>query len=170
MNHPLRSTLAATCAATLFLQAAAAAAAPSESTPLDLSQEVNRTQTQATGGSGYLRTLVALILVVALIYAVYWVLQKVRASREESASGAGLSALASLPLGPGRSLHLVRAGRDVLVVGVGEHGVTPIRAYDERAAREAGLLDLEEPEWPTTSDGSDSGGLFDALRRRTVRR
>ena len=49
--------------------------------------------------------------------------------------------LATLPLGPNRSLHLVRAGDEVVLVGAGEHGVTPIRTYTQAEARALGLLD-----------------------------
>ena len=48
--------------------------------------------------------------------------------------------MATLPIGTGRSVQLLRAGRELVLVGVGEHGVTPIRLYSEDEARELGLL------------------------------
>ena len=50
----------------------------------------------------------------------------------------GLETVATLPLGPNRSLHLVRAGDELVLVGVAEHGVTPIRTYSEDEARALG--------------------------------
>jgi len=46
-----------------------------------------------------------------------------------------------VPLGSGRSVHLVRAGRDLVLLGVAEQGVVPIRTYSEEEARAAGLVD-----------------------------
>jgi flagellar protein FliO/FliZ len=76
-----------------------------------------------------------------------------------------------LPLGAQRSLQLVRAGRELHLVGVSEHGVTPVRTYSEEEADAAGLLDLEPEE--ETGGRNGNGGLasvIDELRRRTVRR
>ena len=41
---------------------------------------------------------------------------------------------------PNRSVHLVRAGNDFVLLGAAEKGVTPIRTYTEYEAREAGLI------------------------------
>ena len=170
--------MAATAAAWLLLGSAIARAAKPESTPLDLSEEVERTQAQAAGGGGLVRTMLGLVVVVGIIYGLYWLLGKVKASREEQASGAGLHSLATLPLGTGRSLHLVRVGREVVVVGVGEHGVTPVRSYSEQAALQAGLIDPEEDDdevivtrlgAPDADPGTVREALH-ALRVRTVRR
>ena len=79
------------------------------------------------------------------------------------------------PLGQNRSLHVVRAGREVLVVGSGEHGVTPVRSYSEEEARALGLLEDEiEEVAPLTleSKGPSSGGtarVLDTFRSWTVR-
>lgn len=154
-------------AALLALPSAPALAAPEgEDTPLDL-DGAKATEAAASGG-GFVRTIVGLAIVIGVIYGLYWVLRQVKASREERATGSGLVTIASLPLGPGRSLHLVRAGHEVLVVGASEHGVTPIRAYHESEARAAGLLDAEEP--PVITVGPARAGALDALRAWTVRR
>jgi flagellar protein FliO/FliZ len=181
MARPFRHLPAATTAAWLLLGSAIARAAKPESTPLDLSEEVERTQSQATGSGSLVRTVLGLVVVVGTIYGLYWLLGKVKASREEGASGAGLSSLATLPLGTGRSLHLVRVGREVVVVGVGEHGVRPVRSYSEQAALQAGLIDPEEDDDEvivTRLGAPDAGptapatvrGAVEALRVRTVRR
>jgi flagellar protein FliO/FliZ len=138
----------------LFLAAPAHAAGGGENAPLKL--EGGGEQAASSGGGGLARTFVGLAIVIAVIYGLYWVLKQVKASREEKAVGSGLSTISTLPLGPNRSLHLVRAGSEVLVVGVTEQGVTPIRSYSEREALEQGLLDLEGEavEQPAVVNGS----------------
>ena len=76
----------------------------------------------------------------AVIYGLYWVLKQVKASRESAASGDGLESVATIPLGSNRSLHLVRAGRELVLLGVSEQSVVPIRAYSEEEARALGLI------------------------------
>ena len=162
----------ATAATSLLLtpQLALASTPPSgEKTPLNLKDAPS---TGHVGGGGSLvRTIVGLAVVIGVIYGLYWILKQVKSSREEKASGTGLTALATLPLGGQRSLQLVRAGRELHRVGVSEHGVTPVRTYSEEEADAAGRLDIE----PDEEDGQNGGGrvvstIIDELRRRTVRR
>jgi flagellar protein FliO/FliZ len=132
-----------------LLLAPAALAADGESTPLNLPSTTKVNAQQAAGpssGGGLVRTIVGLAIVIGVIYGLYWVLKQVKASREESASGQGLGTIATLPLGPNRSLHLVRAGGEIVLLGVGEGGVTPIRTYGENEARALGLLAPEDDE------------------------
>jgi flagellar protein FliO/FliZ len=166
----------------LLLLAPAALAADGESTPLNLSDDTKAKASESAGsaGGGLVRTIVGLAIVIGVIYGLYWVLKQVKASREEKASGVGLKTLATLPLGQNRAMHLVRAGDEVVLVGVGEHGVTPIRTYGENEARALGLL-AEESEIPDvieipaadvtevrpTFTQALSKGL-DGLRKRTV--
>ncbi len=107
----------------------------------------------------------------------YWLLGRVKASREQQASGSGLSSLATLPLGTGRALHLVRVGREVVVLGVGEHGVSPVRTYTEQAALQAGLVDPQDDDppilpaqRPAPAAPATARDALEALRRRTVRK
>jgi flagellar protein FliO/FliZ len=113
-----------------------------EDKPLSLPVEApkNLGDAGASGGGSLVRTFVGLAVVVAVIYGLYWVLRQVKSSREERTVGGGLSSQAVVPLGPGRSLHLVRAGRELVLLGVAEHGVTPIRRYTETEAAELGLV------------------------------
>lgn len=181
---------AATAASALLLVAPAyvfAAPSPSssapagedygETTPLNLpTDDPQALDTSGGGGGGSLvRTFVGLAIVIAVIYGLAWVLRQVKASKEERSRGDGLSTAAVVPLGPGRSLHLIRAGRELVLVGVAEQGVTPIRTYTEDEAERLGLL--------VPDDGDDGGspakagrpkpptiGAFmDALRERTAR-
>jgi flagellar protein FliO/FliZ len=154
----------------LLLLAPAALAADGEGTPLDLS-EPKAKATEAAGGAsgGLVRTIVGLAVVIGVIYGLYWVLKQVKASREEKASGVGLETLATLPLGQNRAMHLVRAGDEVVLVGVGEGGVTPIRTYGEHEARALGLLDdAAEPRDTIELPAATGASWLDSLRKRTV--
>ena len=146
-------------ATTLIWQVEAAlAAADSEKQPVNL--PLDQVQQQAGPGNsnsasgGLMRTFFGLLVVVAVIYGLYWILKKVKAAQAEQASGSGLHTLASLPLGPNRSLHMIRAGREIVLVGVAEHGVAPIRSYTEEEAYEAGLIGHEDDE---DDDASGNG-------------
>jgi len=145
----------------LLLLAPAALAADGEKTPLNLGSETKeQTTTAASSGGSLVRTIVGLAIVIGVIYGLYWVLKQVKASREDKAQGSGLKTLATLPLGPKGSMHLIRAGDEVVLVGVGEAGVTPIRTYGEHEARALGLLAAEDDD--TTSGGVGGGGISGA--------
>jgi flagellar protein FliO/FliZ len=152
----------------LLLLAPAALAADGEGTPLDLDAGTKDTaaKTAGTSGGGLVRTIVGLAVVIGVIYGITWVLRQVKASREERASGSGLQPLATLPLGPNRALHLVRAGGEVLLVGAGEHGVVPVRTYSEQEARDLGLIgDDDGDEQPPAGPPPGRGGLIPRPRR-----
>jgi len=141
----LYSRVAATVAAVVLLLGAfparaLAARGGGESTPVDLTGASDQ-GSHIGGGGSIVRTIVGLAIVIGVIYGVAWVLRQVKASRQPRATGTGLASLASVPLGPNRSVHLVRAGRDLVLLGVAEQGVVPIRAYSEDEARAAGLID-----------------------------
>jgi flagellar protein FliO/FliZ len=187
-----RFLLAGGVAATTFIwqvESALAAGADHEKQPVNL--PLDQVNQQATGGSGnsasggLMRTFIGLLVVVAIIYGLYWILKKVKSAQAEQASGSGLHTLASLPLGPNRSLHMIRAGREIVLVGVAEHGVAPIRSYTEEEAFEAGLIGHEDDEDddatgngaapnPITKAGFAKPGAalkqgLEKLRQRTVR-
>jgi len=141
----LLTRVAATVAAVVLLPAAPALAAvrrsvPGESTPVHLTGASN-SAAHVGGGGSIVRTIVGLAIVIGVIYGVAWVLRQVKASRQPRATGSGLAALASVPLGSGRSVQLVRAGTDLVLLGVAEQGVVPIRTYTQEEARAAGLVD-----------------------------
>jgi hypothetical protein len=58
-----------------------------------------------------------------------------------------------------------------VLVGVSEHGVTPVRTYSEEEAEAVGLLDLEDgdDEPPRGNGGGALGRVIEDLRRKTVR-
>jgi flagellar protein FliO/FliZ len=91
--------------------------------------------------------------------------------------GSGLSSEAVVPLGPNRSLHLVRAGSELVLLGVAEQGVTPIRSYTQAEAEAVGLLVAEDDfvEAPASAGPAPRTGpmtigqLVTKLREKTVR-
>ncbi|HXB64051.1 MAG TPA: flagellar biosynthetic protein FliO [Solirubrobacteraceae bacterium] len=143
---PVLGTLLA--AAVLLLDACPAQAftptskSSGESTPLNFSTSSGGGSHTSTGGASIVRTIVGLLIVIAVIWGLTWILKQVKSSRDTRSAGTGLSSLATLALGSGRTLHLVRAGRDYLLVGSAEHGVAPIHRYTEDQAREVGLHEL----------------------------
>jgi flagellar protein FliO/FliZ len=180
---------------------AAAFTAPSktggESAPLDLNTSTTGSHT-SSGGASLVRTIVGLAIVIAVIWGLSWILRQVKSGREPQISTAGLASVAALTLSSGRSLHLVRAGNDYVLLGSAEHGVVPIHRYTEEQAREAGLLAASggseaalrsggssrgrsrvplRNEITPSESGSDpmrmpspSSGLIERLREWTVRR
>ena len=174
-----KSLAAASAAAIVLLldvaDALGATKPTGEKTPVNLNLDDDKSTSVSGGSAGgsLVRTFVGLAIVIAVIYGLYWVLKQVKSSREEKASGQGLSALATLPLGPNRSLQLVRAGRELVLIGVSEHGVTPVRTYSEDEAEAVGLLDAEAFDDDEPSVNGDGGGalrrVIEDLRRKTVR-
>jgi flagellar protein FliO/FliZ len=143
----LLSRAAALCAAVVLVPAAPAraarsAAARGERTPVDFGSRGAHATHVGSSGS-IVRTIVGLAVVIGVIYGVAWILRQFKSGREGRATGGGLASVASVPLGSNRSVQLVRAGRDYLLLGVAEHGVTPLRAYSELEAHAAGLIDDE---------------------------
>jgi flagellar protein FliO/FliZ len=153
----------------LCAQAANAAGTPTgEHTPVHLTAGGTAHVAAGGGGSSIVRTIIALVVVIVLIYAVARILRALKGRDEVRASGSGLSQIATLPLGPNRSVSLVRAGRDIVLVGVAEQGITALKTYTEAEAIAHGI------EIPQDADDSDPAErpmdrVIDGLRRLTVR-
>lgn len=116
------------------------------------------------------RTIVGLLIVIAVIYGITWLMRQARAAKNPSA-GYGLTQIATLALGTNRSVSLVRVGAELHMLGLAEHGITSIRVFSEEEAYELGL-----PFEPEDGSGVAGGGvrlpllsLVDSLRRMTVR-
>jgi len=167
----LGATSHATTTSTQPVESAKALAqSTGENTQLHLSggSVATHAASSSGGGASIIRTIVGLFIVIAVIYGIAWIMKHAKKSKSRP-SGHGLSQVASLPLGGGRSVAVVRAGREVLVVGVAENGVTPIRSYSEA---EAIALGIEVP--PEKPEGFDqaekpSDRVLDVLRRITAR-
>jgi flagellar protein FliO/FliZ len=153
--------------ALMLWPAADAAAATGENTPLAPLGHTTATHV-ASGGASIVRTIAGLFIVIAVIYGIAWILKQAKKGKNRP-TGQGLSQVASLPLGSGRSVTVVRAGREVIVVGVAENGVTPIRTYSEEEALALGIdVPAEDSSAPVASDKS-GGRMLETLRRMTVR-
>jgi flagellar protein FliO/FliZ len=154
--------------------AATVATAPAERTRLNLGTAASSSHSAAGGGASIVRTIVGLFVVIGVIYGVAWILRQFRKGSQQRATGNGLAALASLPLGPSRSIQLVRAGEEVILLGISESGVTPIRTYTEGEARELGL-DVAGTDGPAPSAGArplarrQLADLIETLRQKTIR-
>jgi flagellar protein FliO/FliZ len=145
-----------------------------ENTPLHLDRVPAAEHASNGGGGGVVRTIVGLAVVIGVIFGLHWLLKQIKGNREGRSSGGGLQPLSTLALGAGRSLHLVRAGSEIVLVGSGDHGVTPIRVYNEHEARALGLLDeaAEDGDGPLNAGPGSPPNLRDLIRRiqhRTVR-
>lgn len=156
-------------ALTLSGASAASAASGGENTPLNLSGA--STVHAASGGSssGVLRTIIALVVVIGIIYAVARILRAVKGRSGVRASGSGLSQIASLPLGANRSVTAIRAGREVVLLGVAENGVTALRTYSEAEAIAAGIDVPADVASDPTPVERPLDRFLDGLRRMTVR-
>jgi flagellar protein FliO/FliZ len=156
-SRSLHAIVAGVACAILTAPAALAATsttATGENTPLRL-DPAPAAEHSSGGGGGMVRTIVGLAVVIGVIFGLHWVLKQVKGSRESRSTGGGLQPLSTLALGPGRSLHLVRAGSEIVLVGSAEHGVTPLRVYSEEEARALGLF----AESGGDADGDDDGPL-----------
>jgi flagellar protein FliO/FliZ len=153
----------------LCAQAANAAGTPAgENTPVHLTSGAAAHAAAGGSGSSILRTIIALVVVIVLIYAVARILRALKGRDEVRASGSGLSQIATLPLGPNRSVALVRAGRDIVLVGVAEQGITALKTYTEAEAIANGI---EIPPDPDDLDPAERplDRVLEGLRRMTVR-
>lgn len=152
-----------------------------ENTPLNLPSASPAKTADVGGGTsgGLARTFVGLAIVVAVIYGLTWVLRQMKKSSSESgrSHGFGLSTEASMPLGPNRSVHLIRAGRELVLVGSAEQGIVPIRTYTEDEARDLGLLSAPQLESGEQADAAKPAvkakllfsDALEKLRDRTAR-
>jgi flagellar protein FliO/FliZ len=122
-----------------------------------------------SAGADVIRTVVGLAVVLGVIYGVYWLLKsaaRAKAGRPDERIGV----IATTPLAPNRSLHLVRAGDELILVGATEHSITPLRVYsgDEAVIIEGRpQLDAQLALPPATPARPES--FLEALRRRTAR-
>jgi flagellar protein FliO/FliZ len=162
--HPTESP-AAQAAGTKAL-----AKATGENTPLNVGHTVaTHAASSSGGGASIVRTIVGLFIVIAVIYGIAWIMKQARRSKTRP-SGHGLTQVANLPLGSGRSVAVVRAGREILVVGVAENGVTPIRSYSEAEAIALGIdVPPEQSENANPVVDKPMGRVLENLRRMTAR-
>jgi flagellar protein FliO/FliZ len=128
-------------------------------------------QTASTGSAGadVIRTIVGLAVVLAVIYGVYWLLKgaaRAKAGKPDERIGV----IATTPLAPNRSLHLVRAGDELILVGATEHSITPLRVYSgDEALLVTGQAELDMQLALPPATPARPQNFLEALRRRTAR-
>lgn len=170
----LCAPVAAAAGTSTLPSTSALAAAGGENARVNLGTTATSHAASSSGGSSIVRTIIALVVVIGIIYAIARILRALKGRDTVRASGSGLTQIATLPLGPNKSVAVVRAGREIVLIGVAESGVTALKTYTEAEAIEAGI-DL-----PPADEGSDAGqrsgssfgaaeGALDRLRRFTVR-
>ncbi|MDA0183844.1 flagellar biosynthetic protein FliO [Solirubrobacter phytolaccae] len=167
----LHAFFPAAAAATFGCLLTAPVAFASEDDKLNLNAEAGKTTETAAGASGgsIVRTILGLVVVLGVIYGLHWVLKQVKAAKDTGETGESLENIATLNLGTNRSLHLVRVGGEIVLLGAAEHQVTPIRRYSEAEAYSLGLL--EPPSMTLASleaEVETPKGLMNLLRAKTV--
>jgi flagellar protein FliO/FliZ len=172
----LSQALLAAAVALLVLAPGALASFKKDTTPLPAgvtgSSDSSGSGAAAAAGpsatGAIVRGVVGLFVVLAVVYGLYWLLKSAARSKN-GASDARMQVVATTTLAQGRSLHLVRAGEELILIGVAEQAITPIRVY---SAEEAQRLELEQrvaEQFRPTESGTSAGGLFETVRRWTVR-
>jgi flagellar protein FliO/FliZ len=126
----------------------------------------------STGGT-IARTVAGLAIVLAVVFAVYWLLRAY--SRGKRGRGDGkIEVIATTPLAPNRSVHLLRVGDALILVGSAEGGVTRLRSYspEESDLIQAQLDGDTDQLWQLDRGGDKertTRSFVDELRRRTAR-
>jgi flagellar biosynthetic protein FliO len=128
----------------------------------------------AGGGGAAIRMLLALGIVIALIFGLYKLLRRTTKGNGGAIRADGrITVVASAPLAPSRSLHLVRVGEELVLVGAGEQSVTPIRVYSADESRRMALDDPDDGMRPFGPAAGASPGFLgsftDSLRKLTAR-
>ena len=129
-------------------------------------------------GSTLARTIVGLAIVLAVVFAIYWLLKTFAKGKSAGGKGDGrMEIVATTPLAANRALHLVRVGDGLILVGSSEGGVTRVRAYssEESDLLQAQLDGDDDRIWPVAAApgsgfGSFKSGFVAELRRRTARK
>jgi flagellar protein FliO/FliZ len=136
----------------------------SESSPLPPSVTAPAHTAAVAGVSAegtIVRTIVGLAIVLGVIYGLYWLLRS-HARARGGGTDERIAVVASTGLGQNRTLHLVRCGDELLLVGSAEGGISRLGSYP------AELAD-EPPDLPLTPL-APAGTLLERLRGLTERR
>jgi flagellar protein FliO/FliZ len=129
-------------------------------------------QVGLSAGGGLVRGVIGFVVVIGAILVVAKLLktnQKRKnggyVPRGRGRDGGLVEVVSTTPLGPNRQLHLVRIGDEVILVGSGEGGITPLRKFDEGEAIALGVISPEETLEPGFADALAGAGVPVAPRR-----
>jgi flagellar protein FliO/FliZ len=149
MRRRLTAILLALVSLALFAPAALAV------TDKDLKSGLANTPASGTGvphvsmsvGGSLGRTVLGLVIVVGVILIVAKVLKANQKRRLNIRGGSGdlVEVIGTTPIGPNRNLHLVRIGDEVLLLGAGEGGITPLRSFHPHEAVAIGAIGAPQP-------------------------
>ena len=118
-------------------------------------------------GSAALHMVLGLAVVVALIFGIYWLMKRGARRNDGTVRDDGfIGVVSSTPLGPQRSMHLVRIGDELVLLAASEQSVTPVRVYSPEEARKLGV-DQHDESFPPTDGRRQS--FIETLRRMTTR-
>jgi flagellar protein FliO/FliZ len=124
-------------------------------------------------GDAAVHMLLGLAIVCALIFALYKILRRTAGKNDRKVRDDGwMQVVSSTPLAPSRSLHLVRVGEEVVLLGSSEQSLTTIRVYSPQEARALGVDATSiEASKPVGPDGGSAFGssLIETLKRMTAR-
>lgn len=136
-----------------------------------------------SSGGAIVRMLIGLVIVIAVIYAIYALLKRASGRKGGVRSDGRMTVLASTTLAPGAAVHLLQVGDELVLVGQAQQGVTPLRVYSADEAQRLGVA-LDRGVSPFVPTGRPAGGgkpgaggfkknlganLVEELRRRTTR-
>jgi flagellar biosynthetic protein FliO len=124
-------------------------------------------------GNAALHMLLGLAVVSALIFGLYKVLKRTAAKSDKTIRDDGwMQVVSSTPIGPSRSLHLVRVGNEVVLLASSEQSVTPVRVYGadevERLGVDAVPAQIGSGRRINTNPGFGKA-LVESLKRLTAR-
>lgn len=78
-----------------------------------------------------MRTILGLGFIIALVYGLKWLVKRKGGFGSVLAASDVLKLEASLALGPGRAIHVVRVGEDFMLIGASEHAITRLGRIDQ---------------------------------------
>lgn len=126
-----------------------------------------------TSAGTLVRMVAGLAIVLVVIYGVYWLL-RAHGRSKGAKNDERIGVLATTTLAPNRTVHLVRVGDELHLIGAAENGVSSLRSYrgDEATELEQ-QLGLGSDEAFTPLDSTPGTPLVERfageLRRRTIR-
>jgi flagellar biosynthetic protein FliO len=128
-------------------------------------------------GAGQIgRVLIGLAIVVVVIVVLYAIVRRVHRGRMPGSSGSHtITVLDTVGIGAQRSLHLVRVGDRVVLIGATDHAITALQELTPEEAEDAGLTDraatADEIALALAQPPAEAAnrGLLDSIRDRTTR-
>ena len=173
-----RLALGLACVLVGLFPSTAVAAGFRDHTPLpsDVSgvggSNVPATHISSGTGSAALHMLLALAIVLALIFGLYKLLKRSARRNDKTVADDGwMDVVSTTPLAPSRSLHLVRVGEELILLGASDGSLTPIRVYGADEARRLGVDPRTVQSLPVrpARGGNGLASVVENLRRLTAR-